>query len=267
MSEVGKSSGGEPKPGKGALAGKPKVIEKLYIASGGAVAVVVLLIGLALLGTLPVQARPFLVEQAVVALATLAGGGLLSRSLLGKLRLARARASIEAYPPGFIEEHSHGKSLRADGEFESLTARMSILCRLHSIVSSSFADTLSSYLKLYESYEPNSQRWKQSVRELDEQVRKKLARKPASNDKAVRRCANEGGSEGEVPAEDLLIGGADAGGCEPGTSGGQADGREIATEGRGQLDAAGLDAAHLDEASRDGAGRAGSEGGGEHERA
>lgn len=180
-----------------------KLIEKLYIGAGLFSGSLSLLAAAGLLFSVPLQARTFMVDQALMALFVMAAGGFLLHSCVSKLRLARARASIERDPLGFVEAHGYGRSLRTDGEFESLTARMSMLCGLHSVVSARFAQTLSSYLKIHQAYEPNSQRWKESVRGFDKQVRKKLARKLANNDGPVRGFVDEGGSEADVSEEDL----------------------------------------------------------------
>ncbi len=173
-----------------------KPVENLYIGVGWAFGCLWLLVGIALLITLPLQARTFVADQAMVALPALAVGGFLLHAFVRKMQLAGARASIERDPLTFIEAHSYGKSLRADGEFESLTARMSVLCRLHSIVSRGFAEVLSSYLKLYREYEPNSVQWRASVRSLDEKVQTRFAGKLAGHERSVGQFANGGPEEG-----------------------------------------------------------------------
>lgn len=206
----GEAKGNEYSPGKGVPFRSLKPVENLYIGAGWVLTVLFLLVGVGLLVTVPAQARPFMVEQVLAALLALAFGGFLLHAFVRKMRLAGARFSIERDPLGFIEAHSYGKSLRADGEFESLTARMSVLCRLHSIVSKGFAEVLSSYLKIYRDYEPNSVKWKASVRSLDGKVRTRFALKLADNTRAVRKPADrdlaeeEDGTDEESPDEESL---------------------------------------------------------------
>lgn len=190
-------------PAKKAGFGEMKQIERLYIGAGWALSALFFIVGASLLVSVPAQARPFMVEQALAAVFALVVGSFLLHAFADKRRLAGARASLERDPLGFVETHNYGRSLRADGEFESLTARMSVLCRLYSIVSSSFAEVFSSYLKLYRKYEPNSVQWRASVRSLDEKVQTRFAGKLAVDERAFRQLADEGRSEKYRRAEDL----------------------------------------------------------------
>lgn len=206
LSPAGSGAGKRGKAGwasSGAAFKELKIVEKLYIGAGWSLSIVFFVVGAGLLATVPVQARPFIAEQTLAALVALAVGGYLAHVFAGKKRLAGARASLERDPSGFIEAHGYAKSLRADGDFEMLTARVSVLSGLHSIVSRRFAEVLSSYLTLYRKYEPDSVRWRTTLRSLDERVQARFAGKLAGDERSVRQFADEGGSGEDLRAQAL----------------------------------------------------------------